>query len=140
MGNTEEYEVFNRSLWRTMMSVIDGVSFVDAFMESLIGVSEEVASKFTEAGRQRMSNAVQHSILHLAAYSQAREASDALRAIARRQSRKERDIAPHLYDVFLTCLLHVVARYDPEHTDEVGEAWRHVLTPGLEYMKAMYDS
>lgn len=140
VGVMNHYELFNRSLWRVATTVIGEVSFVEALMEALIGASKEIRSKFTVAGRARMTNVLLHSILHLAAYSQTDAPSDMLHDIARRQSRSGRDIAPHLYDIFLTCLLSTVEKYDPEYTGEIGTAWKQVLTRGLEYMKSMYDS
>ena len=139
-GAMDQYELFNRSLWRAATNVIGGVSFVEAFMGTLVGASEEIRSKFTVAGRARMTNVLLPSILHLAAYSKTDAPSDALYDIARRQSRSERDIAPHLYDVFFNSLLWTVKKYDPEYTNEIGAAWKQALTRGLEYMKSMYDS
>jgi hemoglobin-like flavoprotein len=134
------YETFNRSFWRVTPSIVGGVAFVDAFLDALLRSSDEIASKFDAAGRERMSNALLHSIIHLAAYSQSQVPTDALRGIARRHSRTGRNVAPDLYDILEECLVQTVGRYDPEYTDEIGEAWRAVLAPGLEYMKSMYDS
>ena len=31
-----------------------------------------------------------------------------------------------------------IADYDPEYEDHVGDSWRRVLAPGLEYIKLKY--
>jgi hemoglobin-like flavoprotein len=136
----DPYQIFNGSFWRITGDHARGMIFVDEFIDELIRSSEEIESKFTAAGRERMGSALLHSLVLLSAYSQAKVPSDALQEIAERQSRSQRDIAPHLYDVFLECLLRIVQKSDPEYTAEVGEAWKDVMGPGLEYMKSMYDA
>lgn len=140
MESADRHDLFNRSFSRASTNEVDGAGFADAFLDALASASDEIKEKFTAAGRARMATALLQSILHLAAYSRTRVASDALYGIAQRQSRKERNIEPPMYDLFLVSLLQVVQRYDPEYTSEIGTAWKQVLTPGLEYMKAMYDS
>lgn len=140
MGDGGHYKTFDASYWRLWLRTIDGVSFAEACINELVGASEEIRAKFTASGRDRMTRALLVAIIQLAASSQSDRPTDMLRDVAIRQSRHNRDIAPHLYDTFLECLLRVVRKYDPSYSDEVGEAWKEILTPGLEYMKSMYDA
>ncbi len=35
-------------------------------------------------------------------------------------------------------MIETVADYDPEYEEHVGDSWRHVLAPGLQYIKLRY--
>ena len=48
------------------------------------------------------------------------------------------NIGPHLYDLWLSALVSTVAEYDDQFSQQVEEAWRHVLAPGIEYLKSKY--
>jgi hypothetical protein len=139
MADSKSYKMFNESYWRIWLKSVDGVPFTDACINELVGASKEIEAKFTAAGKDKMSRALLVAIIQLAAYSQSDNPSDMLRGVAIRQSKKARDIAPHLYDTFAECLGRVVEKYDSKYTPEVGVAWGQVLKPGLEYMKSMYD-
>lgn len=134
------FQIFNNSFSRATTSEVNGRGFADTFLTVLTSSSDRIKSRFIDGGEARMSGALLQSIMHLAAYYRTCEASDALFGIAQRQSRVNRDIEPAMYDTFLGCLLMVVERFDPKFTPEVADAWKKILTPGLDYMKAMYDS
>ena len=140
MDKGNHYQTFDSSYWRIWLRTIDGVPFAEACISELIGASKEIESKFTAAGRDRMTRALLVAIIQLAASSQSEQPTEMLREVAIRHDRQNRDIPPHLYDIFLQCLLRVVQKYDPRYSNEVGEAWTQILTPGLEYMKSKYDA
>jgi hemoglobin-like flavoprotein len=62
-----------------------------------------------------------------------------LARIAARHGKADRDIRPHLYDLWLGCLLQTVWQHDPRCTPRVELAWRHVMDAGIAFMKSRYD-
>ena len=121
-----------------MGSAVNGVPFRDAFLDNLLRSSPEVAQKMIHGDLEAFRATLMLSIDHLARYYISSEPSAILQGAARRQSRGERNIEPHLYEFFLQALLQTVQRYDAKYDEEVGQAWKVVLRPGLEYMKSMY--
>ncbi len=131
-------EIFNMSYWRTTQNVVDGVSFVEHFMNSLLDASEEIRGFFVHSDGEAFSQGLILALVHLAGYFPDHIPDRVLEGIAVRHNRHGRAIKPHLYDIFLDCMLETVVLYDPEYEEHVGEAWRHVLSPGLEYIKSQY--
>jgi len=131
-------EIFNLSYWRVTGNKVDGVSFVDAFLDALSRSSDEVARKMVGANLEGFRSGLTLAIVHLASYYEKGRPHAILQGIAQRQSRTGRNIEPHLYDYFLQALLQTVERYDPEYDGQIREAWETVLRLGLDYMKRMY--
>jgi hypothetical protein len=131
-------ETFSRSYWFARGSRVNGVSFRDAFLDNLLRSCPEVAHRMLRGDLESFRSTLMISIDHLASVYLNGEPSNVLKGVARRQSRGERDIEPRLYEYFLEALLQTVRQYDPKCSEDVEEAWKTVLRPGLEYMKRMY--
>ena len=61
-----------------------------------------------------------------------------LERLAKRHSRAGLDIKPELYDLWLDRLLKAVAQFDPMFDVETEAAWRHILQPGIEFMRSRH--
>src|SRR5262249_43798837 len=61
-----------------------------------------------------------------------------LQSIAKLHSRNELDIKPHLYDLWLDCLMRAVRESDPLFTHETERGWRRRLEPGIECTRSQY--
>lgn len=115
--------------------------FLEEFYRRFMGSSEEVRAKFVATDMSRQVRALEDSLFVVANAVQGAEGSPArvgLPRIAERHSRRNLDIAPHLYDVFLECLIEAVRTHDPEHSPEVEAAWRETIGFGIDYMRARY--
>ncbi|TLY90497.1 MAG: globin [Gammaproteobacteria bacterium] len=62
-----------------------------------------------------------------------------LERIAVAHGKHGRDIAPHLYDLWLDCLLHAAKECDQQWLPEVEAAWRYMMGAGILFLKARYD-
>lgn len=131
-------ENFNLSYWRVRKSIVDGVTFIDAFYDRFLSSSDEVAKKFASTDFKRQKLMVLLSFVHVLDLYSSGQPDDIMKDLARRHSRQGVDIPPRLYDSWLNALVETVERYDPQYTSDIGEAWRHVMKPGIEYMKAHY--
>jgi len=115
--------------------------FMDRFYERFVASSDEVRDKFRNTDLARQTRMVADSLYVLAVAAEGEDNSPArlsLPGLAARHSRRDLDIRPGLYDVWLECLLETARRQDPEFTPEVAAAWRATLAWGIEYMRSRY--
>jgi len=131
-------EIFNLSYWRATQGIVDGVGFVDSFLARLVASSEEIQAFFVHSSGDALRSGILLALVHLASYYPHFEPDETLEEIAHAHNRYARAVKPHLYDLFLDHLIDTVADYDPEYEVHVGDSWRRVLAPGLEYIKAKY--
>ncbi len=61
-----------------------------------------------------------------------------LSRVADRHSRRDLDIGPALYPLFITSLIDTVKHYDQEFTPAVERAWRAAVARGVAYMQSKY--
>jgi hemoglobin-like flavoprotein len=115
--------------------------FLEAFYERFVGSSEEIRAKFAGTDMKRQVRMLEDSLFVVAVAVQGEEGSLArseLPRIAARHSRKDLDIRPALYDLWLECLIETVRTHDPQFSPEVEAAWRGTLAFGVDYMRARY--
>lgn len=115
--------------------------FMDRFYERFVASSDEVRDKFRNTDLKRQTRMVADSLYVLAVAAEGEEHSPArlsLPGLAERHSRRDLDIRPELYDVWLECLLETARADDPELTPEVEAAWRATLVWGIDYMRSRY--
>jgi hypothetical protein len=61
-----------------------------------------------------------------------------LERIVPRHSRSGLGIGPHLYDLWLDCLIQAVRECDPLFGEETERAWHRVMRVGIELLKSRY--
>jgi len=134
MSRTDE--IFNNSYERCL----EKGDLIDRFYEKYIASNELVAQKFarTDMKKQKeMLKASLHMIMALR-LSKPAEAVAHFKRIGVTHGRKNHDIAPELYDLWLTCLLETVQECDAQYDMEIDTAWRKVFSGGIKIMKSMY--
>jgi len=115
--------------------------FLEDFYRRFIASSEEIRVKFAGTNMKRQVQMLEDSLYVVAVAIQGEEGSLArgdLPRIAARHSRKDLDIRPGLYDLWLECLIEAVRTHDPQFSGEVEAAWRETLAFGVDYMRARY--
>lgn len=113
--------------------------FLDRFYELFLASSEEVREKFRETNFDRQKEALRMSLyMMLTAHEWSVECDAHLEEIAERHSRRQLNIPPHLYDLWLQCLLRAVGECDPVYCEEVEAAWIRVLQPSIDLLKSRY--
>ena len=132
-----DVEVFNDSLEQCTSTR----RFLDRFYELFISSSPEVAAKFANTDLRVQKASVKVSLyMIMASIQQKPEGTVHLERIAARHSRSGLDIGPHLYDLWLDCLIQAVRECDPLFGDETEQAWRRVMRAGIEFLKSKYVS
>jgi len=115
--------------------------FLEDFYQRFVASSEEIRAKFKGTDMKRQVRMLEDSLYVVAVAVQGEEGSPArgdLPRIAARHSRKDLDVRPELYDVFLECLLETVRAHDPQFSAEVEAGWRQTMAFGIDYMRARY--
>jgi len=115
--------------------------FLKAFYESFMASSPEVREKFRGTDMSRQARVLEDSLFVVAVAVQGEDGSVArgsLPRIAERHSRKDLDIRPELYDLWIQCLVDTARSHDPAFDGEIEQAWRAVLTFGVRYMRDRY--
>ena len=132
-----ETELFNDSLERCLR---DGRLF-ERFYELFLASSEEVREKFRNTDFRRQRRMLQSSFYMLVEYMALGwpECEAYLERIAAAHSKHGRDISPHLYDLWLKCLLSAARECDERYSPEIEAAWRYVMDAGIGFLKARYD-
>ncbi len=138
MSNYED--VFNSSYLRAVLRVKQGKFFIDAFYDRFIASSPEVEEKFKTTRMATQKRMLQESLVQMAFFFATKgEADDQIEKISRIHSEGEKNIKPHLYDLWLECLIDTVRDYDAEFNQDVELAWRMVMASGITFMKFKYD-
>jgi len=132
-----EIELFNDSLDRCLRRG----GFFERFYELFLASSAEVRDKFLGTDFRRQRRMLQTSFYMLVEYVTLGwpECEAYLERIAATHGRKGRDIPPHLYDLWLDCLLRTVQELDEQYSAEVESAWRYMMGAGILFLKARYD-
>lgn len=113
--------------------------FFDVFYDCFLRASPVAREKFANTDMNRQRDMLRQSFWHMVTFSEKRQATEELRDVAARHSRRDLDIAAPLYDVWLDSLIEAAGLFDTRFTDEVELAWRVVLAPGIAYMRFRYD-
>ncbi len=132
-----EIEVFNDSLARCLR----GEQFFQRFYELFLESSAEVREKFQETDFRKQRRMLQSSFYMLVEYVALGwpECQAYLERIAAAHGKHGRDIPPHLYDLWLDCLLRAVRERDELYSKEVEGAWRFMMGAGITFLKLRYD-
>ena len=135
--NERDAELFNDSLERCT----SGRRFLDRFYELFVASSAEVAAKFATTDFRVQKAALKVSLyMIMASIERKPEGTVHLERIAARHSRSGLDIGPHLYDLWLDCLIQAVRECDPLFGEETERVWRRVMRVGIEFLKSRYVS
>jgi hemoglobin-like flavoprotein len=132
-----EIELFNDSLARCLR----GGELFQRFYELFLASSDDVREKFRATDFRRQRRMLQTSFYMLVEYIALGwpECEAYLERIADAHGKHGRDIAPHLYDLWLDCLLRAAKECDQQWSPEVEGAWRYMMGAGILFLKARYD-
>jgi hemoglobin-like flavoprotein len=112
--------------------------FFRAFYKRFLDSDPVIRDKFVKTDFDRQIKLLQHSIGLLFIYAKRRNPA-LLERIAARHGRADVDVAPELYPLFTASLLATVKEFDPHFGNEVEQAWRMSIAPGIEFMSGWYS-
>ena len=124
-----------RSLLHQTTRRVQANRFYELFMTS----SEEVAAKFKHTDFRKQKKALRMSLYKMMLVPEGNAGANAdLERLAQLHSRRQLDVRPELYELWLDRLIQAVREFDPLFSGETEMAWRNVMRPGIEFMRARY--
>lgn len=109
------------------------VDFYNRFMSSSDAIRNRFVNTDMPAQRHLLRNGIMQLILT------ARGMPDRkLKALGESHNRSNLNIKPEWYTLWLDALLRTVQAHDAEYTPELGQAWKDVLTPGIDIIRGAY--
>jgi hemoglobin-like flavoprotein len=115
--------------------------FLERFYALFLAASDEVRHQFRQTDLQKQRRLLQASFYILMLEADGKpEGSVSLERIALLHSQQHLDIPPHLYDLWLDCLVQAVRAYDPQWTSETERLWRRMMAKGIVFMQARYHA
>jgi hemoglobin-like flavoprotein len=132
-----ELALFNDSLTRCTSNP----QFLERFYALFLASSDEVRHKFSQTDFQKQRRLLQATFyMVMLAVDGYPEGTVHLERLVDPHSQRHLDIPPHLYDVWLDCLLQAVREYDGPRTPETESLWQHMMANGTAFMKARYPA
>jgi hemoglobin-like flavoprotein len=111
--------------------------FCATFYQLLLESSPVIPPMFAATEFEKQCKQLRHGLGLLLAYAKHKNPI-LLERVAVRHSRRDVNVAPDLYALFLESLLKAIAIHDPQFSPELDQAWRAAVTPGVDFMKSMY--
>jgi hemoglobin-like flavoprotein len=115
-------------------------SFLERFYDLFLESSPLVREKFKDTNfhrQRRMLQASLHGVITLVRYGESWP-DPYLREVAETHSRRDLDIPPELYKLWLNSLLQAVSEHDPQHDADLHLAWQRVLRVGVDFFTSRY--
>ena len=131
--------IFTDSYERLLDLDETGEIFFSKFYDNFTSASPDVRKKFQNTDMQKQKTALRRSLYYMQDFYVNKQTTDYMQGIADTHSKKDKDISPQLYDLWLETLVATVRELDPKYDRDVGLAWKIVMSTGITYMKDMYD-
>jgi hypothetical protein len=113
--------------------------FIDTFYMLFLGKSQEVVEKFRHTDFTRQKLMLRESLLLMLLFNRNEQDSiKELKRLGERHSRRQIDIPPHLYELWLDALCEAVEQHDPEFDSALPSKWRAAMRPGIELIISSY--
>ncbi len=113
--------------------------FFDAFYRTFFKACPEAEPMFAHTDFERQNKLLRHAIGLLLIFPKQPESEPTILArIAERHSRRDLNVRPSFYPLFVDSLIATVKQYDPAFSPEIEAAWRKTVAQGVEYMTSKY--
>lgn len=106
-------------------------AFLERFYTIFISSNSEVAEKFKNTDMENQKSVL---LISLSYMMMAHKSPQVLDKMAVRHSARHLDIQPHLYALWLDCMVEAVKATDSYFDDGVERAWRKMMQPGIDYI------
>lgn len=128
----DQLDLFNDSFERCRQDPM----FLDRFYALFIDSNDEVQSMFRQTDMERQKELLMITLSYMML---AHADPTVLDRVADRHNRKNLNIKPHQYVLWLECMVAAVHQTDPKFSRDVAEAWRVTMQPGIDYLISRYD-
>jgi len=113
--------------------------FFDRFYERFLAKSPDIAHKFRHTDFKRQKLMLRESLISMLLFNHdVGTAREELERLGERHSRRQVDIAPYMYELWLDSLCETIAEHDPEFTPQLEAEWRSAMKAGIELLISRY--
>lgn len=113
---------------------------IGRFYEIFLNADPVIAEKFRDTDMQQQKQLLEHGIqLALMFADDNSVGKKGLARIRETHSRKNLNISPDLYSVWLESFMQAVEEIDPEYNVELDLEWREVLQKSIDYIVSGYN-
>ncbi len=117
----------------------DAGGLFDTFYDLFFAKSPEIRRKFAGTDMEMQKQVVMASLLWmLRLYKGDPIARAEVEKLAESHNRRQHDVRPELYEIWLDSLCEAIAKHDPQHTPQLDSQWRRVMRTGIELMQSKY--
>ena len=135
MSTDQAVDTFTCSLARCLKAG----DFTGEFYNRLLGSSEIVAEKFSKTDLEKHKDVLEKSLYLMArACTGLEDGLEHLESVARSHSRRQLDISPSLYHLWLETLIATARDFDNEFSAKTEASWRQLLQKGIDRMIEVY--
>lgn len=114
--------------------------FLVTFYDVLTGSSDEVRTMFMHTDMPRQQHLLKEALIYLIAYPGGNGfARQRVVELGISHSRAVLDVRPELYELWVDSLIKSVRRHDEHYTQELENAWRRIVAPGIAAMGSLYE-
>ncbi len=132
---TEDYKTVEASYDRCL----ENGEFFDTFYDTFFAKSEEIPPLFANTDFLKQKQVVRLSVRMLIRIGLGEEGTMvAINKLGESHSRKQHNIRPELYELWLDALCESVAKHDPEYSPELEQKWRDTMHAGIELITSKY--
>ena len=131
-------DIFTDSFHRVLGTGAYNSAFISDFYAIFLDASPSVAEMFAHTDMSAQRTMLHDSLIMMIEFYKTKVPSPRLQQLAELHSRRQHDVPPEFYDLWLDSLVAAVSNQDPQFNDEVELAWRLALAPGICFMRFSY--
>ena len=118
---------------------LENDGFYDTFYEKFLAKSEEIPPMFANTDFRKQKQMIRMSVRMLVRLGEGKDSTKlAISKLGESHSRRQHNVRPELYDLWLDALCESIAQHDPEYTPKLEQQWRDAMQPGIEMMISMF--
>ncbi len=113
--------------------------FFDTFYDKFLAKSEEIPPLFAETDFRKQKQMIRMSVRMLVRLGLGEDGTKlAINKLGESHSRRQHNIRPELYELWLDALCESIKQHDPQHTPQLEQQWQDTMHAGIEMMVSMY--
>jgi len=131
-------EAFENTFHQLCLDKDKSAEFFGLFYLNFVESNPLIKTKFTNTDMEVQRDMLKMSFVYLIDFSQTFEETKRLKTLAQIHSKVDKDITANMYQHWLDALIVTLEQVFPQLPQDTKLAWRIMLAPGIEYMKARY--
>ncbi len=120
--------------------ILENHNFFDDFYKTFFESSAKIPEFFKDTDLSRQKKVVKDGILVMIMFAEGSPIGlEKLAEIAEIHSKKNRNIDPKLYPLWIETLIETLRKNDPEFSDELEQSWRKIIAKGIDFFVEKYQ-